>query len=156
MVQRLGELFERIDPLIASWMQRWGLLLLRWSLALIFIWFGALKPFGLSEANDLIEATVYWAVSPGWFIVVLGWWEVLIGLCLLWRPLIRVALALLALQMGGTFLPLVLVPEATWVQPPWQPTLAGQYIIKNLVIISAAIVVGGSVRTNPAQPNPFS
>jgi uncharacterized membrane protein YkgB len=146
MMQRARQWFEWVDPIIAGWMQRWGLLLLRWSLALVFIWFGVLKPFGLSEANELIEATVYWAFDPAWFIPVLGWWEVLIGVCLLWRPLIRVALLLLALQMGGTFLPLVLVPEATWNQPPWQPTLAGQYIIKNLVIISAAIVVGGTVR----------
>ncbi|MFA9477599.1 hypothetical protein ACERK3_04745 [Phycisphaerales bacterium AB-hyl4] len=147
MVRRLHELFHRYDPLIAAWMRHWGHDLLRWSLAVIFIWFGILKPFGLSEANALIEATVYWAVDPAWFIPVLGVWEVAIGVCLLFRPLIRLAILLLAGQMGGTFLSLVLVPEATWVEAPWWPTLAGQYVIKNLLIISGAIVVGGTVRT---------
>lgn len=146
MVARLHTLFETVDPIIAAWTRRHGHNLLRWSLAVVFIWFGMLKPFGHSEANDLIAATVYWAFDPPLFIVILGWWEVLIGVCLLWRPLIRVALFLLALQMSGTFLPLMLVPEATWNHIPWAPTLAGQYIIKNLVIIAAAIAVGGTVR----------
>lgn len=149
MIQRTRELFHRVDPTIAGWMRRWGHDLVRWALAVIFIWFGALKPFGLSEANDLIARTVYWAVDPELFIPVLGVWEVLIGICLLFRPLIRVAILLLAGQMGGTFLSLVLVPEATWVQAPWWPTLAGQYVLKNLLIIAGAIVVGGTVR--PAQ-----
>ena len=146
MRARIRELFLLVDPRIAGWMRRWGHDLLRWTLALIFIWFGALKPFGLSEANELIADTVYWAVDPDVFIPVLGVWEVLIGVCLLIRPLIRVAILLLAGQMGGTFLSLVLVPEATWVQAPWQPTLAGQYVLKNLLIIAGAIVVGGTVR----------
>lgn len=138
-------LFERIDRAIAQWMQRWGLLLLRISLAVIFIWFGALKPFRISPADELIEKTVYW-FDPNVFIPILGIWEVLIGVCLLLRPLIRVALFLLLLQMPGTFLPLVLLPETCFTHAPWAPTMEGQYIIKNLVLISAAIVVGSTVR----------
>lgn len=138
-------LFERIDRAIAQWMQRWGLLLLRISLAVIFIWFGALKPFRISPADELIEKTVYW-FDPNVFIPILGIWEVLIGVCLLLRPLIRIALFLLLLQMPGTFLPLVLLPETCFTRVPWAPTMEGQYIIKNLVLISAAIVVGSTVR----------
>ena len=126
-------------------MHRWGLLLLRISLAVIFIWFGALKPFRISPADELIEKTVYW-FDPNVFIPILGIWEVLIGVCLLFRPLIRVALFLLLLQMPGTFLPLVLLPETCFTHVPWAPTMEGQYIIKNLVLISAAIVVGSTVR----------
>jgi len=126
-------------------MHRWGLLLLRFSLAVIFIWFGALKPFRISPADELIEKTVYW-IDPNVFIPILGIWEVLIGVCLLFRPLIRVALFLLLLQMPGTFLPLVLLPETCFTHVPWAPTMEGQYIIKNLVLISAAIVVGSTVR----------
>jgi uncharacterized membrane protein YkgB len=51
----------------------------------------------------------------------------------------------MALQMVGTFLPLILLPEITW-QHLFIPTMEGQYIIKNLVLITAAIVVGGTVR----------
>ena len=126
-------------------MHRWGLLLLRFSLAVIFIWFGALKPFRISPADELIEKTVYW-FDPNVVIPILGIWEVLIGVCLLFRPLIRVALFLLLLQMPGTFLPLVLLPETCFTHVPWAPTMEGQYIIKNLVLISAAIVVGSTVR----------
>jgi len=136
---------ERIDRRIVSWMRTHGVGLVRLSLAIVFIWFGALKPLGASPANDLVARTVYW-VDPDWFIPVLGVWEVLIGVCMLWRPLIRVSIALLALQMPGTFLPLVLLPDICFIHVPWAPTLEGQYIIKNLVLISAAIVVGGTVR----------
>ena len=135
---------QAVDHRIASWMSRNAVLLLRVSLAVIFIWFGALKIIGTSPANDLVTKTVYW-FDPQWFIPFLGAWEVVIGLCMLWRPLIRTSIGLLALQMPGTFLPLVLLPDICWVHAPWSPTLEGQYIIKNLVLIAAAIAVGGTV-----------
>jgi uncharacterized membrane protein YkgB len=133
-----------MDKAIASWMQSHGVTLLRFSVAIVFIWFGLLKPLGVSPANELVERTVY-CVDPLRFIPFLGWWEVAIGICMLWRPLIRVSIALLTLQMPGTFLPLVLLPDVCFVHVPWAPTLEGQYIIKNLVLISAAIVIGGTV-----------
>ncbi|HYC99704.1 MAG TPA: hypothetical protein VEB22_00625 [Phycisphaerales bacterium] len=136
---------QAVDRRIAGWMSRNAVTLLRISLAVIFIWFGALKVVGTSPANDLVTRTVYW-FDPEWFIPFLGAWEVLIGVCMLWRPLIRVSIALLALQMPGTFLPLVLLPDICWFHVPWSPTLEGQYIIKNLVLIAAAIAVGGTVR----------
>jgi hypothetical protein len=71
---------------------------------------------------------------------------VAIGVGLLHRKLIRPALLLLFLQMPGTALPLVLLPKVCWTHFPYAPTLEGQYIIKNLVLISAALVVGGTVR----------
>lgn len=136
---------DEIDRHIASWMNRYGRLLLRVSLAVIFIWFGVLKPFGASAADELVRRTVYW-LPPDFFIPLLGWWEVAIGVGLLFRPLIRVALLLLFAQMPGTALPLVLLPEVCFTQVPFAPTLEGQYIIKNLILLSAAIVVGGAVR----------
>ncbi len=134
-----------LDKRIAAWMRRHGHLLLRVSLGVTFIWFGILKPFGISPAADLVAKTVYW-FPPEVFVPILGWWEVAIGVGLLFRPLIRVALGLLFLQMPGTMLPLVLLPAVCFTQVPYAPTLEGQYIIKNLVLISAAIVVGGTVR----------
>src|ERR1043165_4174465 len=106
----MPDLLNRIDSAIASWMDRHGLFLLRISLAVVFIWFGVLKPFRISPADDLIQRTVYW-FDPDVFIPILGIWEAMIGVCLLVRPLIRVALLLLFLQMPGTFLPLVLLPN---------------------------------------------
>ena len=136
---------DRVDRRIVAWMKRNGFVFLRVSLAIVFIWFGILKPFGKSTANELVARTVYW-VDPHWFIPFLGWWEVTIGVSMLIRPLLRAAILLLFLQMPGTMLPLFLLPQVCFVQVPWVPTLEGQYIIKNLVLISAAIVVGGTVR----------
>lgn len=140
--------FARWDDRISAWMRNRGIFFLRISLAIVFIWFGLLKPLGASPASDLVARTVYW-VDPSWFIPLLGWWEVAIGVCMLWRPLIRISIALLALQMPGTFLPLVLLPDICFVHIPWAPSLEGQYIIKNLVLISAALVIGGTVRSAP-------
>lgn len=145
---------DETDRAIATWMSRYGSRLLRYSLGGIFIWFGILKPLGLSPAADLIAETVYLVPSEP-FIFALGWWEVAIGLCLLYRPLIRVGILLLFLMIPGTFLPLVVVPEATWVAFPYAPTVEGQYILKNLVLISAALVVGGTVREEDEIANPF-
>lgn len=115
---------------------------LRISLGIIFFWFGALKIFGDSPANDLITKTVYW-FNPDVFIPILGIWEALIGICLLVPSFIRLGLLLLALQMPGTFLPLILLPEVCFQSIPFSLTLEGQYIVKNLVLIGAAMVVGG-------------
>ncbi len=80
--------------------------------------------------------------------IIIGWWEVAIGITFLFRRTIRVAIALLTLQMVGTFMPLILLPTVTLQAGhlPYGPTMEGQYIIKNLLIISAALVVGGTVR----------
>lgn len=140
------------DAWIAGSMQRWALPALRISLAVVFGWFGILKPFGLSPATDLVLATVQWMplLEPRQWLAVIGWWEVAIGLTFLHPLTSRVAIALLALQMGGTFLPLVLLPEITFQQGrvPYAPTLEGQYIVKNLLVISAALVIGGALRRN--------
>jgi uncharacterized membrane protein YkgB len=137
--------FDRLDRFIALSMQRYGILLLRISLGVVFLWFGALKPFGLSPANELVTRTITF-IPPRIFIPTLGVWEMLIGLCLLIRPLMRVALLLLFVQMAGTVLPLFLLPDVCYTHIPYGLTLEGQYIVKNLCLISAAIVVGGTVR----------
>jgi uncharacterized membrane protein YkgB len=139
-----SRVFRRWDREISAWMYDNGRLLLRLALAIIFIWFGALKIFQASPADDLIKRTVYW-LRPEMFLPILGGWEVAIGVCLLFRPLLRVGGLLLALQLPGTFLPLVVLPEVCFERFPFVLTMEGQYIIKNLLIIGAAIVVGGTV-----------
>ncbi len=139
------EPLNSVDRRIAGFMDKYGRLFLRISLAVIFIWFGALKFLGMSPAEELVRRTVYW-FQPEIFVPVLGWWEVAIGIGLLIRPLIRVSILLLFLQMPGTMLPLILLPDVCFTQFPLGLTLEGQYIIKNLILISAALVVGGTVR----------
>ena len=136
---------DRVDIRISEGMDRYCQPLMRYSIALIFIWFGLLKPLGMSPEEELIKRTVYW-VSPQVFLPVLGWWEVGVGLCLLYRPLIRIALLLLLLQLPGTMLPLFLLPEICFTQPPFGLSLEGQYIVKNIFLVSAAFMIGGKVR----------
>ena len=138
--------YNELDIFITKFMSKWGITFLRYSLGLIYIWFGILKPFGLSPAQELVVNTVYWFENPKTFVPILGWWEVVIGLTMCIKPLIRVSIFLLFIQMPGTFLPLILLPEVCFSNFPFGLTLEGQYIIKNLIIISAALVVGSTVR----------
>ncbi|MEM1223610.1 MAG: hypothetical protein AAGH40_12710 [Verrucomicrobiota bacterium] len=123
---------------------------IRISFAIIFVWFGALKPLGLSAAEPLVLNTVAWMpfLEPQVWLAIIGFWEIGIGLFFISLRTTRLAILLLFLQMSGTFLPLFILPEVTF-QPggiPFLPTIAGQYIIKNLMILSAALVLGSLVR----------
>jgi uncharacterized membrane protein YkgB len=146
----MKDFFDATDRRIAESMNKIGLPALRLSLGIIFIWFGILKTIGLSPAEGLVLATVDWMpiFSAETWLIIIGWWEVIIGICFLFKPTLRVAIGLLAMQMAGTLLPLFILTEVTWQAGsfPYSPTMEGQYIIKNLLIISAAIVIGGTVR----------
>ena len=136
---------KQLDLKISRWMYVHGKPILRYSLALIFIWFGFLKITGDSPASDVVAATIFW-IDPETFIPILGIWEVLIGLFLIFKKTVRIAILLLIFQMPGTFLPLIMLPEISFIEVPFKLSMEGQYIIKNLILISAAIVIGGSVR----------
>lgn len=142
--------FDHLDCTIVDWLNTYGYRILQVSLGIVFIWFGLLKPFHASPASALVAQTVYW-VDPSWFIPFLGWWEVIIGLCLLYRPLIRIGLLLMAVQMAGTFLPLILLPEVVYGNSFFELTMAGQYVIKNLVLIGAAMVIGSRLRDDSCK-----
>ena len=144
-------LFDRVDKRITTWMARYGLVLLRISLGIVFFWFGFLKFFpGLSPAQDLatrtIETLSFGLIKPTVSIYILAVWECLIGLGLLIGRYMRVTLLLLFVQMLGTVSPIVLFPAEVFTRIPYAPTLEGQYIIKNLVLVSAGLVIGATVR----------
>lgn len=143
--------FERLDSFITRTMARYGVALLRISVGLVFFWFGILKFFpALSPAEDLAARTIstltFGLVQPNLSLPVLAAWEVLIGLGLITGRFMRATLLLLFVQMLGTITPLFLFPSETWTVFPIAPTLEGQYIIKNVVLVSAAIVIGATVR----------
>ncbi len=138
--------FDKFDKKITEWMGKYGLLILRVCLGIIFLWFGVLKFFkGLSPAEDLVRNTIYF-MDPDIFIPILALWESIIGLGLITGKYMRLTLLLLFLQMPGTALPLIILPEKVWTIFPYGLTLEGQYIIKNLVLISAGLVLGATVR----------
>ena len=142
----IDKFFSRLDKKLIDWMANYGLLILRIGLGIVFLWFGILKFFkGLSPAEDLVRNTVYF-VDPDFFLPVLATWESLIGIGLITGRFLRVTLFLLFLQMPGTALPLLILPEKVWTVFPYGLTLEGQYIIKNLVLIGAGLVIGATVR----------
>src|SRR5262249_40080660 len=114
-----------------NWLDRAGCAFLRLSLAIVFVWFGALKLFGMCPLGEFICRTLP-ILPPTVLLATLGCWEVAIGLCLLVPPLVRLGLFLLLLHLPGTMLPLLVLPEDCFTRFPWGLTLAGQYIVKNL------------------------
>lgn len=143
--------FNIVDKSITKWMAEYGILLLRVSLGIVFIWFGILKFFpGLSPAESLASRTIEvlsaGKITAGISMPVLAIWESLIGIGLITGQFLRSTLLLLYLQMLGTLMPVFFFPNETFTAIPYAPSLEGQYIIKNLVLISAGIVIGATVR----------
>ncbi|HEY4689658.1 MAG TPA: hypothetical protein VIK33_10130 [Anaerolineae bacterium] len=151
--------FTRIDVRLTRWMARHGIGLLRISLGIVFLWFGVLKFFpGLSPAQDLatrtIEVLTFGLIPSNVSILILAVWESLIGLGLIFSAFLRATLLLLFLQMLGTLLPIFFFPQEVFTRIPYAPTLEGQYIIKNLVLISAGLVIGATVRGGSVVADP--
>lgn len=151
--------FDRLDRRITETMARFGVPFLRVSLGIVFFWFGVLKFFpGLSPADQLAARTISaltLGIVPGDIaLLVLAVWECAIGLGLILGVFLRLTLLLLFLQMLGTFTPLLLFPDETFSRFPYAPTLEGQYIIKNLVLIAAGIIIGATVRGGHVEPEP--
>jgi uncharacterized membrane protein YphA (DoxX/SURF4 family) len=158
-MQALVNWFNRIDVLITTWMAKYGVHLLRIALGIIFFWFGVLKFFpGLSPAETLaartIETMSFGLVKPNISLPILALWETVIGLGLLTGKYMRVTLLLLFVQMLGTITPLFFFPVETFVRIPYAPTLEGQYIIKNLVLVAAGLVIGATVRGGAVVADP--
>jgi len=145
----MGKIIE-IHNLIIEKMGKIGIPLMRVSIGIIFFWFGALKFFdGLSPAQTLaietIDLMTFGIFTEKVIIYGLATWEVLIGIGMLFNLYIKQTIILLFLQMAGTFMPVFLFPGEVFNIFPYSLTLEGQYIIKNLVVISGAIIIGGKL-----------
>jgi uncharacterized membrane protein YphA (DoxX/SURF4 family) len=152
-------LFAKTDIKLTRWMARNGILFLRLSVGIIFLWYGFLKFFpDVSSAESIATRTIemlsFGIISGKSAMIILATWETLIGLGLISGYFLRETLLLLFMQMAGTLTPLFLFPAETFTIFPWVPTLEGQYIFKNLVIIAAGIVIGATVRGGRLLPAP--
>jgi len=150
-MRRLRELYRDTDVRLTRWMARHGVAYLRISLGAVFLWFGVLKFFpGMSPAEDLAADTIarmsFGLVAGRGAVVTVAALETLIGAGLVAGVALRLTLLLLWLQMAGTLMPVLLFPERVFRVVPYAPTLEGQYIFKNAVLVSAAIVIGATVR----------
>ncbi|MEY2703926.1 MAG: hypothetical protein RLY43_2565 [Bacteroidota bacterium] len=127
-------------------LQKVTFLLAHISIFIVFFWFGFLKVIGHSEAYNLVDAlraiTIPWWPMESFF-VVLGLAEMIIGLLFLSKKTEKLAIGILIPHMCTTFLPLIMLPNMTW-NGLLMPTLVGQYIIKNIIIVALAssVVIG--------------
>lgn len=158
-MRNLAALFNAVDVVVTNWMARHGVRLLRVSVGIVFFWFGVLKFFpGLSPAQDLATRTMsvltFGVVPEAAALWLLAAWECAIGLGLIFGIFMRATLLLLFVQMLGTITPIFLFPAEVFARIPYAPTLEGQYIIKNLVLISAGLVIGATVRGGAVIADP--
>ena len=156
---KLPPWFDPLDARVTNVMARIGVPLLRISLGIVFFWFGVLKFFpGLSPAQELATRTIgiltFGAIPPDVSILLLATWECVVGLGLIFGLFMRATLLLLLLQMVGTMTPIVFFPGEVFTRVPYAPTLEGQYIIKNIVLVSAGLVLGATVRGGAVVSDP--
>lgn len=152
-------IYKRFEKIYTQWMAAHSILFLRIALGIIFFWFGVLKFFpNLSSAENLAARTIqnltFGSMPEKTSILILASWECLIGIGCILGKFMRVTLLLLFLQMIGTLMPLFMFPELTFSSIPFVPTLEGQYIIKNIVIIASAIVLLATVRGGAIVADP--
>jgi putative oxidoreductase len=138
--------FDGVDDRIRKALDTVGITALRVSVGLVFVWFGLLKIFDVSPVSDLVAQTVYW-FDPDVVVPALGVLEVAVGTLLLLGKWLRTALALFAAQMLGTFLVFIVLPEVAFRDGnPLLLTVEGEFVVKNLVLLAAGMVVGARVR----------
>jgi len=144
--------FEKIDSEVIHFTQKIGAPFARIAIFVVYFWFGILKLFGESPANDLVKtllAETLPFITFEQFILILGVYEMLIGIVFLFPRLERVAILLLVPHLFVTTMPLILLPAIAW-QSWFIPTLEGQYIIKNLLVV--AVALGLAAHLNPVKP----
>ncbi|OLF15372.1 DoxX family membrane protein [Actinophytocola xanthii] len=138
---------SRPEAALTALAGRIGLPALRLTLALTFLWFGALKITNDTPVADFVRDTVSWVplLDGGWFVPFLGVVEVLLGAALLLGRGLRIVLPLLFAHLGGTFLALVTQPEVTFQGGNvLMLTTEGEFVIKNLILLSAVLVLYGA------------
>lgn len=151
IVQSLFERFDRLDTAMNRWLVAHSIAILRISLGLVFLVFGAMKFFpGLSPIEELATQTTsaltFGLVPPGVGLVTIAALECAIGLCFVTGRFLRVGVWLMGAQMLGAMSPLVLFPGELFggAGGSVAPTLAAQYIVKDIILVAAAMVLAST------------
>lgn len=143
----LNNFFISIDQTIISLVRKVSIPVSRIAIFIVYFWFGLLKVLGLSPASPLVlsllDRTMPF-ISPDAFLIWFGLFEVLIGIIFLIPKFARAAIALLVIHLITTVMPLFLLKSSLWTGM-MVPTLEGQYIIKNVLIVALAIVVASNL-----------
>ena len=145
-----------VEGQLIDWLEEHDPLLAHLAMLVVYFWFGALKLVGLSPANPMVrslQAKTLPFLSFEQFIVLFALFEMLIGMLFLIPKTTRIAIVLFAAHMITTTMPLFLLPQMTW-QRALVPTMEGQYIIKNVVLIALAANLGLSLRRGGRRSAP--
>lgn len=137
---------------LTSLLRRFSLRLLRFSLGIVFVWFGALKVAGETPVTGLVAQTLPW-LDPDWFVPALGWFEIALGAALMVGYRLGWVCAAMVAHLAGTFLTVVMEPAAIFRDGnPLMLTMEGEFVTKNLVLITAALVIAAWPRPNQREP----
>jgi len=162
-VRATNERLHAVEAHMHTWLIAHSIAVLRVSLGAVFLVFGVLKFFpGVSPAQNLVESTtevlMLGLVPGGVALVMVATTECVIGLCLITGRAVRGAVYLLIVQLIGILSPLVLLTHRLFDGPHGAPTLEGQYVLKDLILVGAALVVAATVRggrlTSTSQEQP--
>ena len=143
----MQKLIQKFDTLVIGRLKKIEVPIARIAIFTVYFWFGALKIFGVSPATPLVQALFEKTITfmPfATFYIIFSFFEIVIGILFLARGMERLAIFLLGLHLITTILPFIFVPQLTW-QGFLVPTLEGQYIIKNILIVASAVVVGSKL-----------
>ncbi|HXD33063.1 MAG TPA: hypothetical protein VN643_18220 [Pyrinomonadaceae bacterium] len=136
-------LISNLDAFLVALLHRWSVPALRAALGLVFLWFGALKVLGVSPVEKLIHQS-YPFLPLHQFVLILGVWEILVGLGLLLKRGLRCALILMLFHLVGTFMAVCLAPSEFFSRGiPFFLTVDGEFVIKNMILIAAGLVIAG-------------
>ena len=146
----MSKLLSAIDAVLIHGVRKISEPLARLSLFIVFFWFGILKVMGTSPAAGVVSELFHQTfladmMTAGTFLVILGLAEMIIGIFFVLPHFERAAILIMILHMITTFLPLLLLQHVAW-QSAWTPTLEGQYIIKNVVLVAMAIGIAAHLR----------
>lgn len=137
---------DRIDHSVSRFLSQYGVLILRIAIGVVYIWFGALKVADRSPVEDLVDDVIFFASGDG-IVIAMGVWEIIIGLGLIFPVALRLTLLMLWMQLAGTFLAFVVLPGRSFQDGnPLLLTTTGEFVLKNIVLISAGLVIGSTVR----------
>lgn len=126
------------------------------SIGILYVWFGTLKYFpSYSPAENLASNTInvltFNLIPLRASIILLAIWESVVGIMLIFNIYRKASASIALLHMALTFTPILIVPEQVFVSAPFQLTLLGQYIIKNIVIIVGLLILY-QVPSNKPEP----
>jgi putative oxidoreductase len=151
-VQRLMPQLRAVEATAIIKLRRISMPLLRLAIGIVFVWFGALKIVGNTPVADFVAHTLPW-FNRAWLVPTLGWFEVLIGLALISGRFLTLVCAGLVAHLTGTFLSLIMVSDVTFQHGnPLMLTTEGEFVIKNIVFIAAALVIAARFHHAAEEP----